>query len=85
MAAPKGELTRPTGDASAPATRTTPQGTTFYRPYDGADAHFDPEDHTEVDGRLGLSGVISGAEIVIDDLVTRVGSSERLCRARERS
>lgn len=25
----------------------------FYRPYDGADAGFDPEDHTEVDPRLG--------------------------------
>lgn len=25
----------------------------FYRPYDGADAGFDPEDHTEVDARLG--------------------------------
>jgi sucrose phosphorylase len=25
----------------------------FYRPYDGADAGFDPQDHTEVDPRLG--------------------------------
>ena len=25
----------------------------FFRPYDGADAGFDPEDHTEVDPRLG--------------------------------
>ena len=25
----------------------------FYRPYDGADAGFDPQDHTEVDARLG--------------------------------
>jgi sucrose phosphorylase len=25
----------------------------FYRPYDGADAGFDPKDHTEVDARLG--------------------------------
>src|SRR5690349_11084924 len=25
----------------------------FFRPYDGADAGFDPEDHTEPDPRLG--------------------------------
>lgn len=25
----------------------------FYRPHDGADAGFDPQDHTEVDARLG--------------------------------
>ncbi len=25
----------------------------FYRPFDGADAGFDPQDHTEVDARLG--------------------------------
>lgn len=25
----------------------------FHRPYDGADAGFDPQDHTEVDARLG--------------------------------
>jgi sucrose phosphorylase len=25
----------------------------FYRPFDGADAGFDPQDHTKVDPRLG--------------------------------
>ena len=25
----------------------------FFRPFDGADAGFDPEDHTEIDPRLG--------------------------------
>jgi sucrose phosphorylase len=25
----------------------------FYRPFDGSDAGFDPEDHTQIDGRLG--------------------------------
>src|SRR5258708_14044629 len=31
----------------------------FYRPFDGADAGFDPEDHTEVHPRLGTCAAVS--------------------------
>src|ERR1700758_4803927 len=50
----------------------------FYRPYDGADAGFDPRDHTEVDPRLGSWGDIAalGAEyrVMADMIVNHVSS-----------
>lgn len=49
----------------------------FYRPFDGADAGFDPQDHTEVDPRLGswddiaaLSG--AGYQVMTDVIVNHV-------------
>ena len=51
----------------------------FYRPFDGADAGFDPRDHTEVDPRLGswddiaaLSG--AGYQVMADVIVNHVSS-----------
>ena len=53
----------------------------FYRPYDGADAGFDPQDHTEVDPRLGSWEDIAalGAEyrVMADMIVNHVSSSLR--------
>jgi sucrose phosphorylase len=50
----------------------------FYRPYDGADAGFDPRDHTEVDDRLGSWDDIAalGAEyrVMADVIVNHVSS-----------
>ena len=50
----------------------------FYRPYDGADAGFDPQDHTEVDERLGSWDDISalGREyrVMADMIVNHVSS-----------
>jgi sucrose phosphorylase len=50
----------------------------FYRPYDGADAGFDPQDHTEVDERLGSWDDIAalGAEyrVMADMIVNHVSS-----------
>jgi sucrose phosphorylase len=50
----------------------------FYRPYDGADAGFDPQDHTEVDERLGSWADISalGGEyrVMADMIVNHVSS-----------
>jgi sucrose phosphorylase len=50
----------------------------FYRPYDGADAGFDPQDHTEVDPRLGSWDDIAalGAEyrVMADMIVNHVSS-----------
>ena len=50
----------------------------FYRPYDGADAGFDPQDHTEVDERLGSWDDISalGGEyrVMADMIVNHVSS-----------
>src|SRR5579871_4838880 len=50
----------------------------FYRPYDGADAGFDPQDHTEVDPRLGSWDNIAalGAEyrVMADMIVNHVSS-----------
>ena len=51
----------------------------FYRPYDGADAGFDPEDHTEVDPRLGSWDDVAalGAEYrVMADMIVNHVSSE---------
>lgn len=51
----------------------------FYRPFDGADAGFDPEDHTEVDPRLGTwDDVRSLAEdywVTADVIVNHISSS----------
>jgi sucrose phosphorylase len=51
----------------------------FYRPYDGADAGFDPEDHTEVDPRLGswadIAALSSGYQVMADVIVNHVSSS----------
>ena len=50
----------------------------FYRPYDGADAGFDPQDHTEVDERLGSWGDISALggeyQVMADMIVNHVSS-----------
>jgi sucrose phosphorylase len=50
----------------------------FYRPYDGADAGFDPQDHAEVDPRLGSWEDIAalGAEyrVMADMIVNHVSS-----------
>jgi sucrose phosphorylase len=51
----------------------------FYRPFDGADAGFDPEDHTEVDARLGswddVSALSADYEVMADTIVNHVSSS----------
>jgi sucrose phosphorylase len=51
----------------------------FYRPFDGADAGFDPQDHTEVDARLGSWDDIAalGAEyrVMADVIVNHVSAA----------
>jgi sucrose phosphorylase len=51
----------------------------FYRPYDGADAGFDPQDHTEVDARLGswddIAALCTGYRVMADVIVNHVSSS----------
>ena len=48
----------------------------FFRPYDGADAGFDPVDHLEVDPRLGdwadLAALCRGRDVVADLIVNHV-------------
>jgi sucrose phosphorylase len=50
----------------------------FYRPYDGADAGFDPEDHTEVDPRLGswddVTALSTDYRVMTDVIVNHVSS-----------
>ena len=50
----------------------------FFRPHDGADAGFDPEDHTEVDPRLGgwadVRALAEGHELVADLIVNHVST-----------
>jgi sucrose phosphorylase len=50
----------------------------FYRPYDGADAGFDPQDHTEVDERLGswddIAALSAGYRVMADMIVNHVSS-----------
>ena len=50
----------------------------FYRPVDGADAGFDPEDHTEVDPRLGtwadISALGTGHPVMADVIVNHVSA-----------
>ncbi len=51
----------------------------FFRPYDGADAGFDPADHTEVDPRLGtwadVAALARDHAIMVDVIVNHVSSS----------
>ncbi len=51
----------------------------FYRPYDGADAGFDPQDHAEVDPRLGSWGDIAALggqyRVTADMIVNHVSTS----------
>lgn len=51
----------------------------FFRPYDGADAGFDPEDHTAVDPRLGtwddLAALARGQHVMVDVIVNHVSAS----------
>jgi len=48
----------------------------FYRPFDGADAGFDPEDHLEVDARLGtwsdVAALGRNGEVMADLIVNHV-------------
>ena len=48
----------------------------FYRPYDGADAGFDPDDHLAVDPRLGtwhdVTALARGRDVVADLIVNHV-------------
>jgi sucrose phosphorylase len=50
----------------------------FYRPFDGADAGFDPEDHAEIDPRLGtwddLRALSRGRGITADVIVNHISS-----------
>jgi sucrose phosphorylase len=50
----------------------------FFSPYDGADAGFDPQDHTVVDPRLGtwddLRGIGETLETVVDVIVNHVSA-----------
>lgn len=51
----------------------------FFTPYDGADAGFDPVDHTSVDPRLGTWDVVQDIarthEVMVDLIVSHVSSS----------
>src|ERR1700685_686903 len=50
----------------------------FYRPYDGADAGFDPQDHTEVDPRLGTwadIAALSSEHAVMGDVIVNQRSA----------
>jgi len=51
----------------------------FFQPFDGADAGFDPQDHTRVDPRLGtwddVRALASGRELVVDVIVNHVSGS----------
>lgn len=48
----------------------------FFDPYDGADAGFDPQDHTSVDPRLGtwddVKAIASTGEVMVDLIVNHV-------------
>ena len=50
----------------------------FYDPYDGADAGFDPRDHTSVDARLGtwgdVRGLSQGRAVMADVIVNHVSA-----------
>ncbi len=50
----------------------------FFRPYDGADAGFDPADHREVDTRLGtwddVAALAEAGETVVDLIVNHVSA-----------
>ncbi len=50
----------------------------FFRPYDGADAGFDPEDHTQVDARLGtwddVRALAADRDVMVDLIVNHVSA-----------
>lgn len=50
----------------------------FFEPYDGADAGFDPVDHTRVDPRLGtwddVAGLATDRDLMVDVIVNHVSS-----------
>jgi sucrose phosphorylase len=51
----------------------------FYRPFDGADAGFDPQDHTDVDPRLGswedIAALSAGYRVMADLIINHVSAS----------
>jgi sucrose phosphorylase len=51
----------------------------FYRPHDGADAGFDPQDHTEVDARLGswddIAALSGDYRVMADMIVSHMSAS----------
>ena len=51
----------------------------FFLPYDGADAGFDPEDHTEVDPRLGtwddVAALAAEFRVMVDVIINHVSST----------
>jgi sucrose phosphorylase len=51
----------------------------FFTPYDGADAGFDPQDHTEVDPRLGtwadIAALAQDHAVMVDVIVNHVSST----------
>ena len=53
----------------------------FYTPYDGADAGFDPRDHTSVDPRLGgwddVRALSAGHTVMADVIVNHVSAQSR--------
>ena len=57
----------------------------FYRPHDGADAGFDPDDHLAVDPRLGtwddVAALSQGREVVADLIVNHVSDRSAAFRA----
>jgi sucrose phosphorylase len=57
----------------------------FYRPFDGADAGFDPDDHLAVDERLGtwgdLAALARGRDVVADLIVNHVSDRSAAFRA----
>ncbi|MGA1480118.1 MAG: sucrose phosphorylase [Candidatus Nanopelagicales bacterium] len=56
----------------------------FYTPYDGADAGFDPIDHTEVDPRLGtwadIASISSDLDVMVDVIVNHVSADSAAFR-----
>ncbi len=50
----------------------------FFRPFDGADTGFDPQDHTEVDARLGswedVASISADHDVMVDVIVNHVSS-----------
>ena len=59
----------------------------FYRPYDGADAGFDPDDHLAVDPRLGtwddLVALARGHDVTADLIVNHVSDRSAAFRDAE--
>ncbi len=53
----------------------------FFRTCDGADAGFDPADHTEVDSRLGswndVAALAEEFDVMVDVIINHVSASDR--------